>query len=73
MCAPAEAATSLQKGDLFARLGSQTADASPAIPDLPFNGMLRRITVAKAELEDNGTLPHIRDKWLGSSAADHHY
>src|SRR5215212_8863950 len=73
VCAHAEAATSLQKGDIFASLGRPNRRREPGGPDLPFNGMLRRITVAKAELEDNGTLPHIRDKWLGSSAADHHY
>jgi polar amino acid transport system substrate-binding protein len=32
--------------------------------------LLSRITVAQAELEDNGILPRIRQKWLGSSAAD---
>jgi polar amino acid transport system substrate-binding protein len=29
-----------------------------------------RITVAQAELEDNGTLPRIRQKWLGNADAD---
>jgi polar amino acid transport system substrate-binding protein len=35
--------------------------------------LLSRIAVAQAELEDDGTLPRIREKWLGSSAADQHY
>jgi polar amino acid transport system substrate-binding protein len=35
--------------------------------------LLSRITVAQAELEDNGILPRIRQKWLGSSAADQHH
>jgi polar amino acid transport system substrate-binding protein len=32
--------------------------------------LLSRITVAQAELEDNGTLPRIRQKWLGNPDAD---
>jgi polar amino acid transport system substrate-binding protein len=32
--------------------------------------LLSRITVAQAELEDDGTLPRIREKWLGNAAAD---
>ena len=32
--------------------------------------LLGRITVAQAELEDNGTLPRIRRKWLGNADAD---
>lgn len=32
--------------------------------------MLSRITVAQAELEDAGTLQHIRRKWLGNPYAD---
>jgi ABC-type amino acid transport substrate-binding protein len=43
-----------------------------AVP-LTDQALLSRITVAQAELEDNGTLPHIRQRWLGSSAADQHY
>jgi polar amino acid transport system substrate-binding protein len=35
--------------------------------------LLSRIAVAQAELEDDGTLPRIREKRLGSSAADQHY
>jgi polar amino acid transport system substrate-binding protein len=35
--------------------------------------LLSRITVAQTELEEDGTLPRIRQKWLGSSAADQHY
>jgi polar amino acid transport system substrate-binding protein len=35
--------------------------------------LLSRIAVAQAELEDDGTLPRIREKWLGSSAADQHH
>jgi ABC-type amino acid transport substrate-binding protein len=35
--------------------------------------LLSRITVAQAELEDDGTLPQIRQRWLGSSAADQHH
>jgi polar amino acid transport system substrate-binding protein len=32
--------------------------------------LLSRITVAQAELEDNGTLPRLRQRWLGDPAAD---
>jgi ABC-type amino acid transport substrate-binding protein len=32
--------------------------------------LLSRISVAQAELEDDGTLPRIRQKWLGNPAAD---
>jgi ABC-type amino acid transport substrate-binding protein len=32
--------------------------------------LLSPITVAQAELEDNGTLPGIRQKWLGNPHAD---
>ena len=32
--------------------------------------LLSRITVAQAELEDDGTLPRIRQKWLGNADAD---
>jgi polar amino acid transport system substrate-binding protein len=32
--------------------------------------LLGRITVAQAELEDDGTLPRIRQKWLGNADAD---
>lgn len=32
--------------------------------------LLSRISVAQAELEDDGTLPRIREKWLGSRDAD---
>jgi polar amino acid transport system substrate-binding protein len=32
--------------------------------------LLARITVAQTELECNGTLPRIRQKWLGNSDAD---
>jgi polar amino acid transport system substrate-binding protein len=35
--------------------------------------LLSRISVAQAELEDDGTLPQIRQRWLGSSAADQHH
>jgi polar amino acid transport system substrate-binding protein len=35
--------------------------------------LLSRITVAQAELEADGTLPEIRRRWLGSSAADQHH
>jgi len=32
--------------------------------------LLSRITVAQAELEDDGILPRIRQKWLANAAAD---
>ena len=32
--------------------------------------LLSRITVAQAELEEDGTLPRIRRKWLGNPSAD---
>jgi polar amino acid transport system substrate-binding protein len=32
--------------------------------------LLARITVAQTELEDDGTLPRIRQKWLGNADAD---
>ena len=32
--------------------------------------LLGRITVAQAELEDDGTLPKLRQKWLGNPDAD---
>ncbi len=32
--------------------------------------LLSRLTVAQAELEDDGTLQHIRGKWLGNPYAD---
>ncbi len=35
--------------------------------------LFSRITVAQAELEDDGSLPQIRQRWLGSSAADQHH
>jgi len=35
--------------------------------------LLSRITGAQAGLEHNGTLPRIRERWLGSSAADQHH
>jgi polar amino acid transport system substrate-binding protein len=34
------------------------------------HALLSRITVAQAELEANGTLPMIRQKWLGDPATD---
>jgi polar amino acid transport system substrate-binding protein len=43
-----------------------------AVP-LDDKALLSRITVAQAELEDDGTLPQIRQRWLGSSAADQHH
>jgi polar amino acid transport system substrate-binding protein len=43
-----------------------------AVP-LDDQALLSRITVAQAELEDDGTLPQIRQRWLGSSAADQHH
>ena len=33
-------------------------------------GLLRRITAAQAELEQDGTLQRIRRKWLGNPYAD---
>jgi ABC-type amino acid transport substrate-binding protein len=39
----------------------------------PDQQLLGRLTVAQAELEDDGTLPRIRERWLGSSAADQHH
>jgi len=35
--------------------------------------LLSRIAVAQAELEADGTLGRIRERWLGSSAADQHH
>jgi polar amino acid transport system substrate-binding protein len=32
--------------------------------------LLSRLTMAQAELEDDGTLPRIRQRWLGNPAAD---
>jgi polar amino acid transport system substrate-binding protein len=43
-----------------------------AVP-LGDQALLSRITVAQAELEYDGTLPQIRQRWLGSSAADQHH
>jgi ABC-type amino acid transport substrate-binding protein len=43
-----------------------------AVP-LDDQALFSRITVAQAELEDDGTLPRIRQKWLGWSAADQHH
>ena len=43
-----------------------------AVP-LVDQALLSRISVAQAELEDDGTLPQIRQRWLGSSAADQHH
>jgi ABC-type amino acid transport substrate-binding protein len=40
-----------------------------AVP-LDDQALLSRITVAQAELEDDGTLPRIRQKWLGNGDAD---
>jgi polar amino acid transport system substrate-binding protein len=40
-----------------------------AVP-LDDQALLSRISVAQAELEDDGTLPRIRQKWLGNAAAD---
>ena len=43
-----------------------------AVP-LDDQALLSRISVAQAELEDDGILPQIRQRWLGSSAADQHH
>jgi ABC-type amino acid transport substrate-binding protein len=40
-----------------------------AVP-LDDHALLSRIAVAQAELEDDGTLPRIRQKWLGNADAD---
>jgi polar amino acid transport system substrate-binding protein len=40
-----------------------------AVP-LGDQSILSRVSVAQAELEANGTLPRIRQKWLGDPAAD---
>jgi polar amino acid transport system substrate-binding protein len=40
-----------------------------AVP-LGDQALLARVSVAQAELEANGTLPRIRQKWLGDPAAD---
>jgi ABC-type amino acid transport substrate-binding protein len=40
-----------------------------AVP-LTDQALLSRITVAQAELEDDGTLARIREKWLGNAATD---
>jgi ABC-type amino acid transport substrate-binding protein len=52
--------------------GISVENIAIAVP-LADQTLLSRITVAQAELEDDGTLPQIRQRWLGSSAADQHH
>jgi polar amino acid transport system substrate-binding protein len=49
--------------------GISVENIAIAVP-LHDQALLSRITVARAELEDNGTLPRIRQKWLGNPDAD---
>jgi ABC-type amino acid transport substrate-binding protein len=52
--------------------GITVEDIAVAVP-LHDQALLGRITVAQAELEDDGTLPRLRQRWLGSSAVDQHH
>jgi polar amino acid transport system substrate-binding protein len=49
--------------------GISVENIAIAVP-LTDQALLSRITVAQAELEENGTLPRIRQKWLGNAHAD---
>ena len=49
--------------------GISVENIAIAVP-LDDQALLGRITVAQAELEDNGTLPKLRQKWLGNPGAD---
>jgi polar amino acid transport system substrate-binding protein len=49
--------------------GISVEDIAIAVP-LGDQALLSRITVAQAELEADGTLPRIRQKWLGDPHAD---
>jgi ABC-type amino acid transport substrate-binding protein len=49
--------------------GITVEDIAIAVP-LTDQALLSRITVAQAELEDDGTLARIREKWLGNAATD---
>jgi polar amino acid transport system substrate-binding protein len=49
--------------------GISVEDIAIAVP-LGDQALLSRLTVAQAELEDDGTLQHIRGKWLGNPYAD---
>jgi polar amino acid transport system substrate-binding protein len=49
--------------------GISVENIAIAVP-LHDQALLSRITVAQAELEENGTLPRIRQKWLGNAHAD---
>jgi polar amino acid transport system substrate-binding protein len=49
--------------------GISVENLAIAVP-LDDQALLARITVAQAELEDDGTLPRIRQKWLGHPDAD---
>ncbi len=49
--------------------GISVENIAIAVP-LEDQALLSRITVAQAELEDDGTLPRIRHKWLGNPDAD---
>jgi polar amino acid transport system substrate-binding protein len=49
--------------------GISIEDIAIAVP-LYDQALLGRITVAQAELEEDGTLPRIRQKWLGNPDAD---
>jgi polar amino acid transport system substrate-binding protein len=49
--------------------GISVENIAIAVP-LDDQALLGRITVAQAELEDDGTLPKLRQKWLGNPDAD---
>lgn len=49
--------------------GISVEDIAIAVP-LADQALFSRITVAQAELEGDGTLARIREKWLGDAAAD---
>jgi polar amino acid transport system substrate-binding protein len=49
--------------------GITVENIAVAVP-LDDQALLSRISVAQAELEDDGTLPRIRQKWLGNADAD---
>jgi polar amino acid transport system substrate-binding protein len=49
--------------------GISVENIAIAVP-LEDQALLGRITLAQAELEDDGTLPQIRQKWLGNPFAD---
>ncbi|WP_414685073.1 hypothetical protein [Mycobacterium sp.] len=44
--------------------------SQPIAVSLDDHALFSRVTVAQAELEANGTLPTIRQKWLADPATD---